>query len=149
MRHISNRRVLALCLPCLLLALVVPALARYGRDFAGTYQVDNVSEDANVVHLTLTVKIFNNGDADIRNGAVALYDEQPRPRSLGGFPAIQIFKLHQEVTLKGQFDVPKIEYEHWKSGGQPNLFFLSRDHGMVLMRSIQVSRALQAPPQEQ
>lgn len=148
MRRIIDRGVLALCLLCLGLSLSVPSLARYGRDFAGTYQVTNVSGTATSVHLTLTVKIVNYSGANISNGAVALYDQQPKPAPLGGYPAIPLFQSRQMVTLTGQFDVPRAEYEHWKIGGQPNLLFLSQGNGMVRMRSIQLSRSLQGPTEK-
>jgi hypothetical protein len=130
------RRVFWLCLPCLVLSLVLTASARNGNDFAGSYQIGNVSDDGETVHLTLTVKIFNYGDKDVRNGAVALLDNQPRPGLLGSFGVIRLFRLGQQVTLSQQFDVSETEYRRWMDGGQPNLKFLSNDSGYARLRDI-------------
>jgi hypothetical protein len=86
--------------------------------------------------------------AKTRNGAVALYDREPRPSALGGFPAIPLFRNRQEITLSREFDIPRAEYEHWRIGGQPNLVFLSKDHTGIRMRSIQLSRAFEKPRPE-
>jgi hypothetical protein len=59
---------LALCLFVLLVSFAIPALARFGRDFAGTYKVEKVIENGKVVHLTLTIKVFNNGEDAQRRG---------------------------------------------------------------------------------
>jgi hypothetical protein len=129
-----------LSLPCLVLALVLSASAGEGRDLTGSYRVDNASADGDTTHLSLTINLLNCGDQDFHNGAIALFDNQPRPNLIGGFAPIKLFRLHQEIALSQRFDVPKPKYDRWLSGEQPNLMFLSKEHGVVRMRTIQLRR---------
>lgn len=137
------------CLRCLrashlaamltILLTVLPVAAKDGRDFAGYYQLRNVSEGNDSVRVTLQVKLFNYSDGDIRNGAIALYDSSPAHAPLGGFTAIPLWRLRAEANLSQEFTVPRSEYVRWQHGAPPQLSFLFKDaHGHFLQRHIEL-----------
>lgn len=132
----------------LFLAFAVCASAKNGqRDFMAYYNIQNVSEAGNNVHLTLQLKIFNYSGADIRQGAVALYNSEPTPAHLGGFNAVKLFRAHHDVDLVQQFTVSKREFTRWQSGANPALFFLSKNaKGQVLKSHIDLVRRPLPPP---
>ena len=135
--HCSKASLTRLLLTILL--AVTPVLAKDGRDFAGYYQIRDISEGKDAVRLTLQLKLFNYSDADIRNGGVALYDSSPAHSPIGGFNTIPLWRLRAEANLSQQFTIPRAEYERWQRGAPPALFFLFKDaHGHVLQRQVEL-----------
>ena len=80
-----------LCVAGLALASVSIAAAKQGRDFAGTYQLSNISEAGNSVHVTITLKVFNYSGADIRNSGVALFSSDANHEAIGAFAVVKLF----------------------------------------------------------
>ncbi len=149
MRVIAKGVVRPIVAAALFLAVAVCASAKDGRDFMAYYNVQNMSEAGNTVHLTLQLKIFNYSGADIHQGAVALYNSEPTPAPLGGFHAIKLFRAHHDADLVQQFTVPKREFDRWLRGENPALFFLYKDaRGKVLKSHVDLIRRPLPPPMQ-
>ena len=129
---------------CLVFGLGSLAAANDARQFVGHYQITNVSEDGNAVHLTMRLQVFNYSGHDIRRGAVALYTSDLTGQPIGGFMPIKLFRNTRSADITQQFTVPKQEYQRWQEGGvRPALFFLYNDaSGKTLKRSITAARAI-------
>ena len=129
---------------CLVFGLTCFA-AENARQFIGRYQISDVTEQGNAVHLTMRLQVFNYSGEDIRMGAVALYTSDLRAdKPIGGFTAIKLLQNRRAADISEQFTVPAREYRRWREQGiKPALFFLSKDStGKVLKRGITVSREI-------
>jgi hypothetical protein len=61
----SLLRIMAMVAGLVLLAPINPGRATDGRDFAGFYEVSNVTDLGDTVRVTLTVRVRNYSDADV------------------------------------------------------------------------------------
>ena len=115
----ARNRNLSLCLGAILaLATVVtlsvtPAFAKDGRDFSGYYAISNPQDAGDKVTFTLTVQLFNNSDADLKQPVVALMESRPGGGPVGGFGPVKLMKKGLDVTVAHEFSVSKVEYERW------------------------------------
>jgi hypothetical protein len=135
----------ALITVCLVLGVASFAAAGDGRQFVGHYQISEVTEQGNSVHLTMRLQVFNYSGQDIRQGAVALYTSDLRSETaIGGFSIIKLLPNTGSVDITHQFVVSAREYKRWQEQGiKPALFFLNKDaSGKTLKRSITVARAI-------
>lgn len=129
---------------CLVFGLASLAAAKDARQFIGHYQITNVSEEGNSVHLTMRLQVLNYSGHDIRQGAVALYTSDLMSRPIGGFMPIKVLQNTGSADITQQFTVPLREYQRWQEGGvRPGLFFLYKDaSGKTLKSSITAARAI-------
>ena len=129
---------------CLVFGLALLAAAKDARQFIGHYQITNVSEEGNSVHLTMRLQVLNYSGHDIRQGAVALYTSDLRSQPIGGFTPIKVLHNTGSADITQQFIVPVREYQRWQEGGvRPGLFFLYKDaSGKTLKSSITAARAI-------
>ena len=129
---------------CLVFGLGSLAAAKDARQFIGHYQITNVSEHGNSVHLTMRLQVLNYSGHDIRQGAVALYTSDLMSRPIGGFMPIKLFRSTGSVDITQQFTVSLQEYQRWQEGGvRPGLFFLYKNaSGNTLKSSITAARAI-------
>jgi len=68
-------------LACILLAalllVTVGATATLGRPFSGYFGVSAVQQQGDLVQVTLRLKLFNQGDEDVKSVIVTLMDSTP------------------------------------------------------------------------
>jgi len=110
------RRVLFLVV--LLAAVLV--LAENGRDFAGWYDMRNVTDLGDQVQVTITLRVFNFSGADVTDATITLWDSVQPGVAYGSFPLVSI-AYRDNARLTANFTVPKSEYDSWQQGGRPNL----------------------------
>ena len=138
-----SRRSNLLMLPVLVFAVVLTAFAADGRDFAGYYALNNVSEVGDRVQLRMSVQLSNFSVGDLQSPVVALMHSGPANTApIGSFPAIKQLKAGHDVILHQQFTLSKEEFQQWETSGRgPRIVVLFRDSsGGVVERGVQVSR---------
>jgi hypothetical protein len=130
----------------LVLLTALASLAKDGRDFAGSYTLTKVTEQNNEVKLTLTVQVFNNSDADIRQASLVLHQSGPGMAVHGAFPPVKLFRDHTDVLLSQEFTVPSVEYHRWQNGMEPRLMVhFTGANGIEQRRTIQLARRPMLP----
>lgn len=148
MRANASSALRSIVVAALFVAFAVCALAKDGRDFMAYYDVSNVAAASSNVTLTLRLRLFNYGKNNIQQGAVALYNSEPNPAALGGFPAMKLLRAHHDADLAQQFTISRREFDRWQRGATPALFFLYKDaKGHVVRSHIDLVRRPLAPVQ--
>ena len=126
-RGLSPAFVTSVCLAMFLLG-TIPATARDGRDFAGVYGFTDVQENGDTVRLTLHLRLFNNGEADIKGAVITLMEGPTGVGLRGSFPTVKVWRKNQDVRLSQQFTIPRREYEDWlRPPAQPNVVIIYQD----------------------
>lgn len=134
-------------LACILLAalllVTVGATATLGRPFTGYFGVSGVQEQGDLVQVTLRLKLFNQGDEDVKSVIVTLMDSSPIVTLRGNFQPVKVWKSQKFISISQEFSVTKREYAEWMSaGGQPNLVVLFEDaKGKSWQKGVQVTRS--------
>jgi hypothetical protein len=132
--------------PSLLLCLVLAALAKDGRDFAGYYALSNVSEQGDKVEFTMTVQVSNYSDlGDIKSPVIALLEGGSHAK-LGEFSAVKTMPANRDVTVSGEFTVSKMEFQSWSKHGSPQVVVIYEDSGRTLRQHVQLSLRPMLPP---
>ena len=127
MRPALMRSLRALCLAAAVFCVLRTAVAAGGREFAASYQFANITEENNVVHLTITLNLRNNAPVSVRNGSVVLLSSEANPNLLGSFALLKSVPSFHLVTMSQTFTVSKSEYELWEQGRDPSLRFVVED----------------------
>jgi len=99
---------------------IAPALAVDGRDFAGSWRVENVTDLGDEVRLTLHLRVYNYSDADVVGGTILLTDRLAPGASYGSFLGVDI-RDRESVGLFSDVIIPRAEYDYWAIGGHPCL----------------------------
>jgi hypothetical protein len=136
----------ALCLPAALLAVLLcltQIAAASDVTFNGAYRFSHVVEDGSQVHVTVTMTLFNGGNADVKGGIVAVLDSQPHPALLGSFNAIKTLPHLQSVTVSHTITVPAAEYATWKDAHAPRFEFLMPSGDIAIAVPIQAHQEIQ------
>jgi len=102
------------------LLVAVPALAKDGRDFAGSWRVENVTDLGQEVRLTLHLRVYNYSDADVVGGTIVLTDWHVAAQSYGSFLGVDV-RDRESVGLLGDVTILRAEYDYWAIGGHPRL----------------------------
>jgi len=111
------------------------------REFAASYQFANITESGNVVHITITLNLRNNGTVTISDGSAVLLSSQANPSIVGSFGMIKTLSGHELVTQSQNFDIPKSEYQLWQEGRDPSIRFLIEDsNGVLRLEEIDLQR---------
>jgi hypothetical protein len=106
-------------------ALAATLVAENGRNFAGTFQLQNVIQGT-AVQFDLKATIQNVSGAAIQNATVTIASPGIRPMPLqaadfqGSITGVKV-AYHKLVTLSGTFTVPLLEYQQWQRGAMPNM----------------------------
>ena len=130
----------AACLSVIVLLANVTSFARDGRDFAGYYSVGNVTQQGELVQLTLNLQVFNYSAVDVKQAVIKLHESGAGLAVHGAFQPIKLFANNRDVKLRQQFTVPRHEYERWQNGVQPSLFIVYQDAaGRRWERTIEVA----------
>jgi len=107
------------CLVGLAALSATGASAKDGRDFAGFYQVQSVSQQGQNYSLQLSVRIFNYSDADVANAQVVLQDSVQIQKQYATFSGNAITN-HGNIVLKtAQISIPSHEFQWWQKHGPP------------------------------
>jgi hypothetical protein len=135
-----------LCIPVLLLSLG-HAKAAEPVTFAGSYHISNVVKDATGVHFTMTLKLINSRNEDIRGGIVAMLDSSPHGELLGSFSAIKVLPRLGQTEVVHKFTISEAEYARWQQGKEPILQFLVPGEDGAIAARIQAPRDI-APAEQ-
>ena len=135
-----GRNILAVVVLMFALTLVPVGQATDGRDFAGFYEVSNVTDLGDTVRLTLAVRIFNYSDADVTNATVTLQDSLQADTDYGSYPGPTSIANCESARFSTDFTVPRAEYERWQNGGTPPLRIQYSDSvGSAVQRMIELA----------
>jgi hypothetical protein len=126
----------------LLLATVAALATSNGREFSGYFDVSGVQEQGELVQVTLHLKLFNHGDADVNSVIVTLVDSSPAMTLRGNFAPVKVWKSQKFIEMSQEFSVTKREYSEWMTApAQPNLIILFQDgKGKSWQKGAQISR---------
>ncbi len=128
---------------CLLLCAALTSLATDGRDFAGFYDVSNVTDLGDTVRVTLTVRVLNYSDADVSGATVTLQDSFLIDTDYGTFPGTISIPDRDSVRISANFTVSRAEYDSWQSGGTPRLRVdYQNNSGNAVRRTIELAEGL-------
>ena len=118
-----------------------PAQAKNGRDFAGYYDLTQVTDLGESFQVDFSVRLFNFGDSDVDGATLTLADPLRRKQSYGAFQAVSV-RQRERVRLNDLIvTVPRREYERWRQGAAPALQieFTAAD-GQTVRRRVELSR---------
>jgi hypothetical protein len=128
-----------------LLSLPLLALAADTRSpLGGTYSIKQASAEGKTITVTMSFRLINVSDTDLRNATLTVADHQPamlplepkeehtalpRYNNHGSVNLPVIASRSHEVVIKdAMFTVPAIEFEQWKKGERP-VFMVSYQLG--------------------
>lgn len=115
----------ALCLSAALFCIAnFATAAEMERAFNATYRLSNIVEDGDVVHVTMTLKLMNPGNEDVKGGIVTLMNSEPHSTLIDSFSPIKTLPHRSEVTVSHIFTLPAKEYATWQRGHEPRFEFL-------------------------
>ena len=136
---VSRAAIGLLVFPILLAASL--ALAKDGRDFAGFYELGEITDLGEVVRVPLKVRVFNYSGADVNDATITLEDLVLPGQTYGSFIAPVYVQDSESVRLSDQFTIPRREYEHWQEGGTPSLIIdYMNANGNTIQRPIELFR---------
>ena len=140
-RRAAGRLRWAVWLPLLLAMAAVPAQAKNGRDFAGYYDLSQVSDLGDSFQVSFAVRLFNFGDADVHGATVTLLDPRRPKKGYGSFQAVSV-RQSERVCLNDLIvTVPRREYERWQRGAPPALQVeFTAANGQTVRRRVELSR---------
>ncbi len=124
-----------------LMLATVTATAKNGGEFSGYFDFSGVQEQGDLVQVTLHVKLFNHGDADLKSVIVTLLDSTPAMTLRGNFQPVKVWKRQQFIDISQEFTVTKREFAEWTAApAQPNLVILFQDSkGQSWQKGAQIS----------
>jgi hypothetical protein len=117
----SLLRIMAMVAGLVLLAPINPGRATDGRDFAGFYEVSNVTDLGDTVRVTLTVRVRNYSDADVSGATVTLQDSVDFAKDYGAYPESLSVANRESARLSGEFTLSREEYGRWQDGNAPTM----------------------------
>jgi hypothetical protein len=119
------------------------ARAKDGRDFAGFYQVESVSQQGQNYSLRLAVRVFNYFDADVANAQVVLHDSVQVQKQYATFSGNAITN-HGNIVLKtAQISIPSREFQWWQKHGPPVQIEFKTPDGQNHLQNVElISRAV-------
>jgi len=140
MQRVDRMRTKPLFAMMLWLFAVVQLTGENGRDFAGVYDVTNVSDLGETVQLTFSVRVFNYSGGDVTGGTLNLEDSIQPSTIYGSFYAVSI-TYRKNVRLTGNFTVAGSEFQRWRKGASPRLTFeFQNSEGQPQKRLVELSR---------
>jgi len=123
-----------------LLGVASTTTAKNGRDFAGFYNLVNVTDKGTEVEATLILRLFNYSGSDLKQVAVSVRETPPGARTLASLPRIAVWQDGTDVVIQQQIAIPRQEFQQWSGRGEPNVFVIYKDdNGRELQKTAQVS----------
>jgi hypothetical protein len=120
--HFRSRSVLrALSVPIAIVSFFQITAVHAANRFAGYYELSNVVEEGDQIHVTMKLTMFNPGNSDIKNSVVDLLDSSPNPVLIGSFSTIKTMPHLSWVQVSQKFTVSIAEYANWQHGHAPLL----------------------------
>lgn len=147
-----SRPWLACALLTALLLATVTANAKNNLVLNGYYDLSGVVEQGDSVQVTLHLRLFNHGHADLKGVIVTLLDDAPTMALRGSFQPVKVWKKQGFIEMSKQFTVSKLQFKQWNiAPAQPNIAILYQDsNGNSVRQSAQISRRpLVKTPQEE
>jgi len=137
-----SRAWLSCALLAALLLATVAASTRNGNQFSGYFDYSGAQEQGDLVQVTLHLKLFNHGDADLKGVIVTLVDSSPSMLLRGNFKPVKVWKKQQFIEISQEFFISKREFAEWNvPPAQPNLVILFQDSkGQSLQKGALISR---------
>jgi hypothetical protein len=119
----------------------VPVNAKNGRDFAGYYDLTQVTDLGETFQVSFSVRLFNFGDSDVDGATVTLVNPLRPKKSYGAFQAVSL-RQRERVRLNDLIvNIPRREYERWRQGGPPALQIeFTAAGGQTIRRRVELSR---------
>ena len=130
---LSRVKCAVFCASLLLLPLI--AFAGSSRSpLGGIYSVKQTTEQGKTILVTISFRLFNRTDSEIKNATLMLADHQPvmpskTPPTPGVMPPrfnnhgtvnLTAIGSREELVVKdAKFSVPALEYQQWKRGARP------------------------------
>lgn len=99
---------------------VIRAAGANGRDFAGFYQVSDVTQQGDSYQLTFKARIFNYSGADVTGATIKLMDRIDPRHNYATFSGISIAS-GESAVVSSSATVPSREYRAWQQGAPPRL----------------------------
>ena len=141
--RINRRRILRpACAGLLALAALqaLPAAARDGRDYAGSYQIAEVSRQDGDATVAIRLSFVNYGDQALDQATVAIKDPLNPRDDFGSFGGTVSAAVRAPVQLSGSFVVPQSESDAWQRGMPPRFVVVQTVGGQRVERPIEVLR---------
>ena len=99
------------------LAFACPAQSQNRPNLLGLYEVKEPTDLGPEVRVTLLVRLIHASDMDLAEAEFSLRD--PLRRTSYGSFAILPVRSRGWVELRGEFTVPRREFERWQVGARP------------------------------
>ena len=140
MQHRVLRSFQYFCLPVLVLCLALAAQASGPHKFSAFYQILEVVQRGDDVHVKVSLRVINNTGANVTGATISLVSSLV---SLPEGPAFEwekeevpftnvtlLFNSHSKTIvspLVGTFTIPADEYAQWKKGAGPRFVIAYED----------------------
>jgi hypothetical protein len=124
-----------------MLGLIHTASGEPATTFAAAYQLTNVVEDGEQVHFTLTLRLNNSTNTDIKGGIVVLMNSGATRTLIGKFTTISDLPRLGHITVSEEVTVSAAEFERWQHGHDPVMKYLVPDDSGAVAVPIQARRA--------
>ena len=134
------RRITAVLLCASIGSPAITAMAKDGRDYAGSYQITRAIRSGPDVTVTISLTFVNYGDESLRDARVLLKDQAGLDLDHGAFPALVSTEKRGSDRIVGTFRVPGAEFDRWTSGVAPRFVLARTDNGRKVERPIAVVR---------
>lgn len=109
-------------LVAVLLVSAPPSHAIDGRDFAGLFRVDDITDiGGGQVRVSLTAQVFNYSGADVFNASVTLQDSINLGADFGAYSGTVSILADEAANLSSTFSISQDEFSRWQQGGAPSL----------------------------
>ena len=127
-------------LSCVLILCPTAALAEAGRDFAGFYDLTNITNLGTDYRVTLSLTVFNYRGSAVAGATITLEDSVEPGKTYGSFGSTISVGDRGSATLRGTFTVPAAEYRFWQIGSTPRVMIQFQDSaGRTVRRAIELS----------
>ena len=121
-----------------LVGIALVAGAADGRDFGGSWRVENVMDFGDDVALTLRLSVHNHSHSDVVAGTITVADSLVPGQIYWSFYDVAA-PNRESVDLRSDVLVPRAEYEYWAIGGHPHMQIEFMDAtGDVVSRTIEL-----------
>lgn len=113
--------------------------AKDGRDFAGSYEVTELTDLGDQVRAHFAARVFNYSDADVVGATILLEGSDLARASYASFP-YQTIRDRESVRVEAWVTIPKTEYESWQQGARPGLLVEFKAGNETQRRPVELAR---------
>ncbi len=134
----SIRTVSCAALTVAALVVVNVSFAKNGRDYAAQYWIEKATPAGSNVHVSLRLQLTNYGDQPLQGAQVTMKDPMNPMKDHGTFASPVSIEKRATKELKGDFTVPKQEYDLWLRGATPEFVVVQTVQGHRLEHHVDV-----------